>query len=69
MEIVSEAGLTGAKPASTPMEPNHKLAKSASPFVHFPDHYHRLIRKLIYVTLTRCFVTEYFISLGGSPVA
>lgn len=52
LEIISEAGLYGAKPISTPMEPNHKLAKSTSSPFHIPDRYRRLIGKLIYLTLT-----------------
>lgn len=30
LEIIFETGLSGAKPISTPMELNHKLAKSSS---------------------------------------
>lgn len=39
LDIVSEVGLTGAKPIYTPMESNHKLATSTSPFFHMPDQY------------------------------
>lgn len=48
-----EDGLTGAKPISTLMEPNHKLAKFTSDFFAIPDRYCRLIGKLIQLTLTR----------------
>lgn len=52
-EIISEDGLTRAKPIAIPMEPNHKLAKSTSPLFHMPDMYRLLSSKLIYLTLTR----------------
>lgn len=43
LEIVLEAGLSGAKSISTPIEPNHKLAKSTSAFRDMPDRYRRLV--------------------------
>lgn len=46
LEILSEIGLSSAKPAFTPLEPNYNLAKDT-------DHYHQLIGKLIYLTFTR----------------
>ena len=33
LEIVDECGLLGAKPSSSPMEENHKLALATGPFV------------------------------------
>lgn len=45
-------GLSGARPTSTPMEPNHQLAKTVGPSFSLPDHSQRLIDKLIYLTLT-----------------
>ncbi|KAI5670896.1 hypothetical protein M9H77_11260 [Catharanthus roseus] len=53
LEILSEMGLLGAKPASTPVEPNHQLAKASGSLFDNPDSYRRLIGKLIYLTLTR----------------
>lgn len=52
LEIIYEVRLPGAMPISTPMEPNHQLAKSTSAIFHLPDRYWRLIGKLIYLTLT-----------------
>lgn len=46
-------GLSGARPTSIPMEPNHQLAKTVRPSFALPDHSQRLIDKLIYLTLTR----------------
>lgn len=37
---------------STP-EPNHQLAKASGPLFDMPDQYHRLIGKLIYLTLRK----------------
>lgn len=39
LEIVSEISLISAKPASTPIEPNHELAKSSGLFFDMPDRY------------------------------
>lgn len=56
-KIVYEVGLIGDKPVSTPIEPNHKLAHSESPFFAMPDQYGKLIGKLIYLTVTRSKLT------------
>jgi len=53
LEIVDECGLLGAKPASFPMDANHKLAVSTSPFLQDPTRYRRLVGRLIYLTITR----------------
>lgn len=54
-ELVSEAGLTGVKPSSTPLESNIKLTCTVfnSEDYLFGDvnRYQRLIGKLIYLTL------------------
>lgn len=52
LEIISEIGLTGAKPVSTSIEPNHQLTKSSRPLFDMPDRYRILIGKLIYLTIT-----------------
>lgn len=53
LKIFSETGLMGAKPTSTPLEPNHQSAKASSPLFAQPDRYRQLIAKLIYLTLIR----------------
>lgn len=53
MKIVSETDFLGSKPISTPIEPNHELARAHDIFYAHPDKYHRLIGKLIYLTITR----------------
>ena len=53
MEIVSEAGLLGSKPASFPLEQNHKLALSESPLLRHLEQYRRMIGRLIYLSATR----------------
>lgn len=52
-ETITETGLLGTKPVSTPLESNHQFAKSTAPLMDQLDRYNRLIRKLIYLTLTR----------------
>ena len=53
LDIISETGLLGAKPAGTPMEQNHHLALAKDEIL--PDFmpYRRLIGRLIYLTITR----------------
>lgn len=52
LDIVNEAGLLGSKPASTPLEQNHKLALSTSDFIPDPQIYRRLVGRLIYLLTT-----------------
>lgn len=53
LEIVSETGLLGAKPASFPLEQNNKLALPESAMLPNPEQYRRLIGRLIYLSATR----------------
>lgn len=53
LDIISEAGLLGAKPADFPIEQNHKLALADSPFLDDAEKYKRLIGRLIYLYMTR----------------
>lgn len=53
LESILKVGLSGARPASTPVEPNHHLAKTVDLTFVFPDRYWRFIGKLIYLALTR----------------
>uniref|UniRef100_A0A3Q7HKD8 Reverse transcriptase Ty1/copia-type domain-containing protein n=1 Tax=Solanum lycopersicum TaxID=4081 RepID=A0A3Q7HKD8_SOLLC len=66
LDLISDLGLTGSKPASTPLEENHKLtsvlydesvaASSGKPlndeFLKDPTSYKKLIGKLLYLTMT-----------------
>uniref|UniRef100_A0A3Q7EBI1 Reverse transcriptase Ty1/copia-type domain-containing protein n=1 Tax=Solanum lycopersicum TaxID=4081 RepID=A0A3Q7EBI1_SOLLC len=62
LELIAEAGLTGAKPAVTPMESNLRLTSvehdQANGYVnddvlHDITSYQRLVGKLLYATITR----------------
>lgn len=53
LEIISDTGLLGSKPISTPLEPNHNLAKATVDFFAHLNRYRCLIGKLIYLTITR----------------
>ncbi|KAL1196034.1 Retrovirus-related Pol polyprotein from transposon RE1 [Cardamine amara subsp. amara] len=53
LDIVAEAGLLGSKPFSTPMEQNHQLSLSKSPFLIDLEPYRRLIGCLIYFLTSR----------------
>ena len=52
LDIISEVGLLGAKPAGTPLEQNHKLALAANSDLCDPGQYRRLVGRLIYLTIT-----------------
>ncbi|CAM8980748.1 unnamed protein product [Rhodiola kirilowii] len=53
LDILSEAGLLGAKPSPLPMESHQRLAISQSPIFDNPERYRRLIGRLVYLTITR----------------
>ncbi|CAM8944482.1 unnamed protein product [Rhodiola kirilowii] len=53
LDILSEAGLLGAKPTDFPLPPNHDLANASGPVYAHADRYRRLVGRLIYLTITR----------------
>ena len=53
LDILDEAGLLGAKPLSTPMEENNELLPIIGDLLKNPSTYRRLVRQLIYLTITR----------------
>ncbi|KAL3565808.1 hypothetical protein D5086_033854 [Populus alba] len=54
LDILADTGFSGAKPAKFPMESTLKLsANDASPSLSDPASYHRLIGRLLYLTITR----------------
>lgn len=53
LDILQEAGLLGAKPASFPMEQSLKLNLTDGQLLKDSTYYRRLVGKLIYLTITR----------------
>jgi len=53
LDILQDVGLTGARPASFPMEQNLKLSTDDGELLKEPTKYRRLVGKLIYLTVTR----------------
>ncbi|XP_013632554.1 PREDICTED: uncharacterized mitochondrial protein AtMg00810-like [Brassica oleracea var. oleracea] len=53
LDIITEAGLLGAKAASVPIALNHKLAVQVCPNFAKPEAYRRLVGRLIYLSFTR----------------
>ena len=53
LDIISETGLSGAKPSDTPLEQNHQLALADGPLHPDPAQYRRLVGRLIYLAFTR----------------
>lgn len=52
LDIISEVGLSGAKPTGTPIEQNHQLALAEGVFLDDPEKYRRLVGRLIYLCFT-----------------
>lgn len=52
LDLLSETGKLGSKPASTPMIPNLQLTKEGK-LLEDPGRYRRLVGKLNYLTITR----------------
>ena len=53
LDIVADAGLLGAKPASVPMTQNHSLALTTGALLDDPERFRRLLGRLIYLSFTR----------------
>ncbi|GKB12610.1 retrovirus-related pol polyprotein from transposon RE2 [Tanacetum coccineum] len=53
LDIISEVGLLGAKPAKIPMEQNHHLGLAQGRLFEDPEQYRRLVGRLIYLCFTR----------------
>ena len=53
LDIITEAGLLGCKPVSTPMEQNHKLLYDKGPLYKDPARFRRFVGRLVYLAITR----------------
>ncbi|RVW82223.1 Retrovirus-related Pol polyprotein from transposon RE2 [Vitis vinifera] len=53
LDIVSEAGLLGAKLCGLPIEQNHRLGLANGELLSNPESYRRLVGRLIYLAVTR----------------
>ena len=53
LEIVDECGLLGSKLVDFPIDENHKLALAKGQNPDDPSRQHRLVGRLIYLTITR----------------
>jgi hypothetical protein len=53
LDIISEVGLLGAKPAEIPLDQNHRPSLVDGPLLSEPEKYRRLVGRLIYLYVTR----------------
>ena len=58
-DILEDAGLLGVKHVKFLMEQNLKLTLTDGDLLKDPTHYHRLVGKLIYLTITKLEITYY----------
>ncbi|XP_073041799.1 uncharacterized protein [Primulina eburnea] len=72
LDLLTETGMLGCKPAEPPMEPNVKLQPAGTKSVKERERYRRLVEKLIYLSHTRpdiafpvSVVSQFMHSLGS----
>lgn len=53
LDLLKETGMSGCKPADTPIDPNQKLGDDKKGESVDTSHYQRLVGKLIYLSHTR----------------
>lgn len=53
LDIISEVGLLGARPVAFPLDQNHRLALDKGDDFPDPKRYQLLVRRLIYLAVTR----------------
>ncbi|KAK3004055.1 hypothetical protein RJ639_019512, partial [Escallonia herrerae] len=53
LDILTECGLTGCKPSSSPMAKQYQLDLNSGELCGDPGQYRRLIGRLLYLTITR----------------
>ncbi|GJU60033.1 retrovirus-related pol polyprotein from transposon RE2 [Tanacetum coccineum] len=53
LDIIAESGLLGCKLASFSMDENHNLALATRPLLKEPEKYRHLVRRMIYLTISR----------------
>lgn len=65
-EVLKSAGLLAAKPASVPLQPNHKLMQTNVDSSKDPTFYRQLVGRFIYLTNTRpdiSYAVQVFVSV------
>ena len=60
--ILTEVGLLGRKPHTSPIDSKPNFWDSTSPLLHNVHTYHRLVGKIIYLAITRSDIT-YMVDL------
>jgi hypothetical protein len=53
LEVLEDTGMLASKPVHFPMEHNVKFSKDSSQFLDDPTSYRRLVRRLLYLTISK----------------
>lgn len=53
LDIITECGLLGCRPAGSPMDQNHRLSKAQGDLLPDPERFRRLVGRLIYLLASR----------------
>ena len=70
LDILTDTGMMGAKPASTPSPKGQKLTADQGAPLPDPERYRRLIGRLLYLNITRpdiTFTIQQLSQFVGSP--
>ena len=70
MDLLEGTGLLGTKPTTVPMEPDLVWTETGNEALKDPTRYHRLVRKLIYLTISMLEITYSVITQkihAGTP--
>ena len=68
LEIIEETGLCGCKPIIILIEQNHQLSLSSGKSIKDATSYRKLVEKLIYLTITRPYIS-YVVGILGQIMA
>lgn len=70
LDILADSGFLGVRPVKLPMDQNFKFSKDTGSPLSDPSLYHRLVERLLYLTITHqdlCYSTQVLRQFMDSP--